>query len=172
MVSKRKMLRDICFSTQVFLKAVKCGYWDMEMYHYRISDDSIMGTGGRNELYFHENIVTDFLPLMKEKADMLYAAGYRELGDESHFQYLYQMLQCLVKVHDRNEYKMYYDDMLCQYHSNKNWIREYVKKVEDKRRRVILRISNLSVGLYVFISKGKKLAMTIGTKTRNYKETR
>lgn len=146
---------EICFSTEVFLRADKCGYWDKGVYHYRIREDGLMGRGGRNKTHFNQNAATDSLVLMKEKADLLYAAGHTELGDESFFQYLYQVLQCMGKVSGKREYREYYKDLLKTYHSGREWMLNYAHRISDRRRKIILYVSNLSVWLYIHISKTK-----------------
>lgn len=155
----KKNGEEICFSTEVFLRAAKCGYWDKGVYHYRIREDGLMGTGNRNATCFNPNTAMDSLTLMKEKSDLLYAAGHTDLGDESLFQYLYQVLQCIEKIYNRRVYRKYYKNFLQTYHSNKKWMLCYARKIRDCRRKIILYTSNFSVYLYICISKIKGILL-------------
>lgn len=158
---KGKCYEDICFTTEVFLRADKCGYWDRGIYHYRIREDSIMGMGGRNKTFFNPNMITDYLVLMKQKADLLYAAGYTDLGDESLFQYLYQVLRCMENVSGKREYREHYRSLLQIYHSNKKWMLCYAGKIRNRRRKIILYTSTFSVWLYIRISRMKSILINM-----------
>lgn len=152
---KGKCYEDIYYTTEVFLRANKCGYWDRGIYHYRIREDSVTGMGERNRTYFNPNIITDYLVLMKQRADLLYAAGYTDLGDEGMFQYLYQVLRCMEKTYGKKEYRIYYEDLQRIYRSNKKWMLWYAGKIRNLPRKILLYVSTFSVWMYICISRVK-----------------
>lgn len=66
-----KRYEDICYSTYLFLKTDKCGYYDKILYHYTIRDDSIMGQGAKKRYAVSNDFFEDLLPQLKVQKNIL-----------------------------------------------------------------------------------------------------
>ena len=144
-----KKYEDICFSTKVFLRVKKAGYLDVPMYHYRIRANSIMGRGKRTKEGFNQDIITDLLPQMRERAEVYYEAGYEEYGDKVLYGYLHEILNNLVVLFRKSDYKKEYSDLRKEFYSYRAWSRKYVRKTQTVREKWILRLSGVCVEAYI-----------------------
>lgn len=147
---------DICFSAEVFLRAERCGYLDAKLYHYTIRNDSIMGQGVKARGTFNDDILADLLPLMKEKADMLYRAGYKVLGDRCTYNYLRECLQCIEKVAWKKDYRTQSKWLLSEYKSNRSWMKDYCCAEKENAGHYEIAIANVSIYLYVLLVRVKR----------------
>lgn len=76
-----KRYEDICYSTHLFLKADKCGYYDKIFYHYTIRDDSIMGLGAKKRHAVSNDFFEDLLPQLKTQKEILKEDNLNSLAD-------------------------------------------------------------------------------------------
>lgn len=153
---KGKNYEDIVFTTEVLMRARKVGYLDSVVYHYRIREDSIMGVGLKNQKVFSNDIITDLLPQIKEKARLLNEAGMEELGEHCYYQYLIEVLRGLEKTHHIKIYESQYSYLKQEFYLYRNWIKTYIRKDINKREKAILGISCLSIEFYILIVKVKR----------------
>lgn len=100
---KGRKYEDICFTTNVFLKAERCGYLDKELYHYTVRDDSIMGKSKLNQKGLPIEIFHDLLPLLKEKAEILYQADETILADGALYNYVYRCQEYYADLFGKKE---------------------------------------------------------------------
>ncbi len=147
---------DICFTTQVFLRAKRCGYLDAKVYHYTIRDDSIMGKGVKAMDCFSDDIMEDLLPQMKERAEYLLREGHPELGERSRYNYLRECLNCIVTIYGKEEYRRQQNLLVEEYKSHKRWMRKYCSKNSRKTGGIRMQIANYSIPIYVWMVKLKR----------------
>ncbi len=147
---------DIRFTTQVFLRAKKCGYLDAKVYHYTIRDDSIMGKGVKATDSFSDDITEDLLPQMKDRAEFLLGEGYKELGERSRYNYLRECLNCIVRVYGKKEYRRQQELLVEEYKSHKQWMRKYCSMNPRETGGIRIQIANYSISLYVRMVKWKR----------------
>lgn len=153
---KGKCYEDVCFTINAFLRVQKAGHLDSMVYHYRIREDSIMGKGVKNKILFSDNIISDLLPLMKERAEILQEAGFGELSEESFRQYLMEILHSLTKIYHVRQYAPQYGLLKKEFRAHKKWIKRHVKNDMDKRRKLILKVSNASIETYILAARAKQ----------------
>ena len=147
---------DIVFSTEVFLKAKRCGYLDSKVYHYTIREDSIMGRGLKCKKGISKDVFVDLLPQMRDKTRILYEAGCQELGDESTYSYLRECLNLLGRYCGESERKVDILWLQEEYQKNRRWMKRYVSKHIKRKRELSVVIANVSVRLFVALKKMEK----------------
>lgn len=153
---KGKCYEDILFTLKVFLKVQRAVYLDSKVYHYRVRDDSIMGMGLNNATSFSDNIITDWIPQMKEKICILYDIGLTEFGDETLFKYLLEILYGLEKTYHRKQYSDQYNFLKQEFMRHKAWIKSYIRKNVEIRRKIILGVGSLSIEMYIWLVNIKR----------------
>lgn len=151
-----KCYEDICFSAKVFLNSKKCGYLDAGLYHYVIREDSIMGRGVKNQSVFNDNILSDLLPQMKMRADILYSAGFSGLGDRCLYLYLCEILNCMVRLYKSDTYCNQFQTLKHEFYDYRIWMRQYLNRSIKGVRGVLMKISCVSVPLYIMLVKTKR----------------
>lgn len=151
-----KCYEDICYSTEIFLRAQRCGYLDRGIYHYVIRNDSIMGKGIKNKEEFNDNIVTDLLPLMKEKTSIVYNQGLLELADICKFQYLQMVLEYIPQLYKKKQYQSQYNMLKEEFDKNRGWLKIYLKKRKCSVQSIVMEIACYSVMVYTCIIKAKQ----------------
>ncbi len=144
---------DMCFSVKVFLRANRCGLIHSGLYHYRIRENSIMGSGLKNQNSFHNNVITDLLPQMKEKAQLLYDNDLKILGDRCYYQYIIEVLNGLVKTYRKKDFKEQYHKLKDIIFANKRWISYYVRTDIEMREKIKLWLCKVSVPIYVQMTR-------------------
>lgn len=146
-----KCYEDTCYTAEVFLKAERCGYLDSGLYHYRIRNDSIMGKGIKNRDFFNDNLITDLLPLLREKRCLLEDAGLTELVNYSRYLYICTLLDILIKTQGKKQYLEQYRKVKEEFLENKQWFSQYIREKDDIKRGLWMSI--ISLPAYVWIMR-------------------
>lgn len=146
---KGKCYEDVSFTTEAFLNSFHCGLYDNGLYHYRIRNDGIMGTGVANKNKFNPNILTDLIPLQENNVSLLYSKNLIELADDYKFEYLSTILVTLLRLYGNRMYYTEFRKLLNIFTTNSKWLRKYVlnhKNINFGAKKVSL----VSVHLYIF----------------------
>lgn len=144
---KGKCYEDMCYSTEVFLRLKRGGYIKKKLYHYRIRKNSI--TGKRLSSDLADNVITDLLPLLKTRAEILSDAGKHEFADECTFQYLYEILKILSQIHGKAERKNDYRRLKQEIRKYRNWINKYAKSTASAQKKRIALGGGYFTDIYV-----------------------
>ena len=147
---------DMLFTLRALLRTRRGGYVDNAFYHYRTRSTSIIGNRLSEDLA--QNVLDDLLPFMKEKAQILYDSGKKELGDECTFQYLYEILGILSKIQNQTGRKENYKELKQEVLTYRKWMKEYVRSTAAMRKKVILILEMYLTDGYVRMRnmKGKR----------------
>lgn len=132
-----KKYEDICFSTNVFLKAKRCGYYDRIFYHYTIRNDSIMGLGVKRKKVVSDDFFDDLIPQMREQMNILTTAQKNLLADRARYNVHYELFCKFYEVSKNKNQKIDQKRILKEVRKDSSWSIHYIIKNIGKKDALI-----------------------------------